>query len=224
MIALTLFGGMLFNQALSRYDLIHVTPASIFTFIVALAFMQQFSSLMKKAWVRRSLMTLVIGLTILYFAPALEDLLNTLDTNAPWGCYSKLPIASCVSLDKDQENTAEYIRMNTQPSEPIFVGNQKHDRIFVSDIGLYYLAGRESASRYHELYPGVATTLPVQKEIVSEIEAKDVKWIVLVKIWDSNEPNGSALSSGVTYLDDYLHAHYRYVTESGIYKIYKKIP
>jgi len=104
------------------------------------------------------------------------------------------------------------------------VGNQKHARIFVSDIGLYYLAGRQSGTRYHELYPGVAATLPVQIEIASEIGLKDVKWVVLVKIWDSNETNGSALSSGVTYLDDYSRTHYQPVTEFGNYQIIKKVP
>jgi hypothetical protein len=219
-IALTLFGGLLFNQALSRYDLIHVTPASILTFIVAAAFIQQFVTKGMKAWVKNSLFALLIGLTILYFAPALKDLLISLDTAAPWGCYSHLQIAGCVTLNNDEEQAVTFIRMNTQPSEPIFVGNQKHDRIFVSDIGFYYLAGRPSATRYHELYPGVATTLPIQQEIVGELEAKEVKWVVLVKIWDSNEPNGSALSSGVTYLDDYLRAHYRYIAAFGIYEIF----
>ncbi len=219
-IALTLFGGLLFNQALSRYDLIHVTPASILTFIVAAAFIQQFVTKGMKAWVKNSLFALLIGLTILYFAPALKDLLISLDTAAPWGCYSHLQIAGCVTLNNDEEQAVTFIRMNTQPSEPIFVGNQKHDRIFVSDIGFYYLAGRPSATRYHELYPGVATTLPIQQEIAGELEAKEVKWVVLVKIWDSNEPNGSALSSGVTYLDDYLRAHYRYIAAFGIYEIF----
>ena len=162
MIALTLFGGMLFNQALSRYDLIHVTPASILTFIVAAAFIPQFTSPGMKSRVKNSMTALVIVLTILYFAPSLEDLLNSLDNAPPWGCYSQLQITGCVTLGNDQEKTATFIRANSQPSDPIFVGNQKHDRIFVSDIGLYYLAGRQSATRYHELYPGVATTLPVQ--------------------------------------------------------------
>ncbi|MBE3143653.1 MAG: hypothetical protein IMZ61_06995, partial [Planctomycetes bacterium] len=224
LIALTLFGGLLFNQALSRYDLIHVTPASILTFIVAVAFIQQFSSKGRKTWVKNCLVALVISLTILYFAPSLKELLSSLDLAAPWGCYSQLKIAGCVSLGKDEEQAAEFLQANTQPSEPIFVGNQKHDRIFVSDIGLYYLAGRQSGTRYHELYPGVATTLPVQTEIASEIGLKDVIWVVLVKMWDSNEPNGSALSSGVTYLDDYLRTHYQPVTEFGNYQILKKVP
>jgi hypothetical protein len=224
LIALTLFGGLLFNQALSRYDLIHVTPASILTFLVAVAFIQQFSSKWMKTWVKHCLVVLVIALTILYFIPSLKELLSSLDSAAPWGCYSQLKIAGCVSLEKDEEETAEYLQANTQPSEPIFVGNQKHDRIFVNDIGLYYLSGRQSGTRYHELYPGVATTLPVQTEIASEIGSKHVIWVVLVKIWDSNEPNGSALSSGVTYLDNYLRTHYRPVTAFGNYQILKKVP
>lgn len=223
LIALTLFGGLLFNQALSRYDLIHVTPASILTFIIAAAFIQQFSSIGMATWVKNSLVALVIGLTILYFAPSLKELLSSLDSAAPWGCYSSIKIAGCVSLGQDEEQAAEFLQANTGPSEPIFVGNQKHDRIFVNDIGLYYLAGRESGTRYHELYPGVATTLPVQTEIALEIGLKDVKWIALVKIWDSNEPNKSALSSGVTYLDDYLRAHYLPVTEFGNYQILKRV-
>ena len=223
LIALTLFGGLLFNQALSRYDLIHVTPASILTFIIAAAFIQQFSSQRMATWVKNCLVALVIGLTILYFAPSLKELLSSLDSAAPWGCYSSLKIAGCVSLGKDEEQAAEFLQANTLPSEPIFVGNQKHDRIFINDIGLYYLAGRESGTRYHELYPGVATTLPVQTEIALEIGLKDVKWIALVKIWDSNEPNKSALSSGVTYLDDYLRSHYLPVTEFGNYQILKRV-
>src|SRR5450759_169294 len=223
LIALTLFGGLLFNQALSRYDLIHVTPASILTFIIAAAFIQQFSSKRMATWVKNCLVALVIGLIILYFAPSLKELLSSLDSAAPWGCYSSLKIAGCVSLGKDEEQAAEFLQANTLPSEPIFVGNQKHDRIFINDIGLYYLAGRESGTRYHELYPGVATTLPVQTEIALEIGLKDVKWIALVKIWDSNEPNKSALSSGVTYLDDYLRSHYLPVTEFGNYQILKRV-
>jgi len=223
LIALTLFGGLLFNQALSRYDLIHVTPATILTFIIAAAFIQQFSSQRMATWVKNCLVALVIGLTILYFAPSLKELLSSLDSAAPWGCYSSLKIAGCVSLGKDEEQAAEFLQANTLPSEPIFVGNQKHDRIFINDIGLYYLAGRESGTRYHELYPGVATTLPVQTEIALEIGLKDVKWIALVKIWDSNEPNKSALSSGVTYLDDYLRSHYLPVTEFGNYQILKRV-
>lgn len=220
LIAFTLFGGMLINQALSRYDLIHVTPASILTFMVAAAFIPQFATNGMKTRGKNSMIALVIVLTILYFAPSLQDLLNALDNAPPWGCYSRLEITGCVTLNGDHERTAAFIQANTQPSEPIFVGNQKHDRIFVSDIGLYYLAGRPSATRYHELYPGVATTLPVQQEIVSELEANNVRWVVLVKIWDS--PNGSASSSGVLYLDEYLQAHYQPMAEFGIYKIYQK--
>ncbi len=222
-LSLTIFGALLFNQALSRYDLIHVIPASILTFMVAGGLIQQFSSLGKKNRVRNTLYGIVICLFALYFAPSLKELLVTLDTAAPWGCYSTIKIAGCVTLQPDEEQAADFIQASTQPIDRIFVGNQKHDRIFVNDIGLYYLAGRMSGTRFHELYPGVATTLPVQTEIAHEIETNGVKWIALVKIWDSTEPNGSALSSGVTYLDDFLHSNYSEVAEFGNYQIWKKI-
>jgi hypothetical protein len=76
------------------------------------------------------------------------------------------------------------------------VGNQRHDILFVNDAGFYYLAARPSATRYSELHPGVANTLPVQQEIAGELEAKQVKYLVLVDIWLSNEPNGSSKSTG----------------------------
>ncbi len=221
-ISLTVFGALLFNQALSRYDLIHVTPASILTFMVCAALIQAFSAGLHQKAGKVSLYGLLIVLTVLYFSPSLKELLNTIDSAAPWGCYSSNKKAGCVMVMKDEELAAEYLQYTTLPNELIFVGNDKHDRIFVNDIGLYYLSDRLSASRYHELYPGVATTLPVQTQIVQELQSKKVSWVVRVKMWDSNEPNGSALSSGVTYLDDFIASNYHYVVAIGNYQILKK--
>lgn len=221
-ISLAIFGGLLFNQALSRYDIIHVTPASIIVLIVAAALIAHWVQAGNMTWGRYPLYLLCLGLVALYFTPSLRDILNNMDTYAPWGCYSHLEKVGCIALPQDQELAVQYIQTVTQPTDAIFVGNQKHDRIFVSDIGFYYLADRLSGSRYHELYPGVATTLPVQTEIVEELASKSIQWVVLVKIWDSNEPNGSALSSGVKYLDEYLRTQYVSQAEFGNYKILKK--
>jgi len=218
----TVFGAFLFNQALSRYDAIHVLPSTLLMLIVAVALVQRLASHFKKTWARYGLYFVLILLTLPYFRLSIRSLATTLESLPPWGCYSHLEKASCVWIDPDQEQAIEFIQAHTQANEPIFVGNQRHDRIFVSDVGFYYLADRPSATRYHELHPGVATTLPVQTEIAHELERKDVKWIVLVRIWDSTEPNGSALSSGVYYLDDFLHSHYTPVVDFGIYQLCRK--
>jgi len=222
MISLLIFGGLLFNQALSRYDMIHVTPASVVTFLLAAGLGTRITPTPGFPWLRQPFYALLFCLTALYFPPALESQLSTLDFSPPWRCYSSLERASCVQVNPDQERAVQYIQAHTQPDEAIFVGNQKHSRIFVSDIGFYYLAARPSASRYHELYPAVATTLPVQQFIAAELESKQVGWLVLARIWDSTEPNGSALDSGVTYLDEYIRRNYSYAAEFGMYRILKR--
>ena len=229
LLSILVFGGLLFNQALSRYDLIHVTPASILTFVIAAALFQRAAPLAQSgARVARSPRNaagvLLFCLVALYFPYALQDLLRTLDYSAPWTCQSSLPILSCTAVSPDEEKAAVYIQLQTRPGEAIFVGNQKHNRIFVNDIGFYYLAGRPSSSRYHELYPAVATTLPIQQQIVNELETKQVKWVVLVKVGDSEEPNLSAADSGVFFLDEYIRFHYSEMAEFGTYRIMERDP
>ena len=221
-ISLLIFGGLLFNQALSRYDMIHVTPASILTFLLAAALGTRITPTPKLPWLRYPIYGLLICLTALYFPSALKEQLSTLDHTPPWGCYSELPKASCTAVAPDQQSAVQYIQAHSAPGEAIFVGNQKHSSIFVSDIGFYYLANRPSASRYHELYPSVATTLTVQQFIANELESKKVRWLVLAKIWDSSEPNDSALDSGVVYLDEYIRMNYSETAEFGMYKILRR--
>ncbi len=221
-ISLLIFGGLLFNQALSRYDMIHVTPASVLTFLLAATLGTRIIPTPKLPWLRFPTYGLLICLTALYFPSALNEQLSTLDRTPPWGCYSELPKASCTAVSPDQQSAVQYIQAHSAPGEAIFVGNQKHSSIFVSDIGFYYLANRPSASRYHELYPSVATTLPVQQFIANELESKKVRWLVLAKIWDSTEPNDSALDSGVVYLDEYIRMNYSETAEFGMYKILRR--
>lgn len=222
LISLLIFGALLFNQALSRYDIIHVTPASILTFLIAATLAARVMPSPRLPWIRFPFYALLFCLTVLYFPHALQEQLNTLDTSPPWRCYSDLPKASCTQIFPDEQHAVEYIQAHTEPGEAIFVGNQKHSSIFVNDIGFYYLVDRPSASRYHELYPGVATTLPVQQVIVNELESQKVRWVVLAKIWDSTEPNDSSLDSGVVFLDDYIRKNYSYTAEFGMYRIMRR--
>jgi hypothetical protein len=115
------------------------------------------------------------------------------------------------------------LRTHTLDGESIFVGNQRHDLIFANDIGFYFLSNRPSATKYHELHPGVATTRSVQEVIVYDIESKNVNWIVLVYVHESEEPNASAVSSGVHFLDDFIRSKYVLVAEFGNYGIWKRV-
>src|SRR5690606_20398315 len=108
------------------------------------------------------------------------------------GCYSEVARAGCIPLTQDQEQAVLYLQRRAAPDDYIYVGTHRHDEIFANDVLFYFLAGQRAATKYTELHPGLANTLPVQQEIAGELQAKDVRWVVTYRIWDSNEPNTSA--------------------------------
>jgi hypothetical protein len=222
MTALTIFGVLLFAQALSRYDYIHVLPTSIIAFLVIIPLVHQAVFSIKNLVIKYYFLTAVIVLVILYFLFPLRSLLSSIKTFSPLGCYSHIDRASCVYLSKDQEQAIEFIRMHTRDGESIFVGNRRHDLISVNDVGFYFLSNRPSATKYHDLFPGVATTRPVQEAIVYDIKSKSVNWIVLVNVPESSEPNASAVSSGVHFLDDFIRSTYAPTVTYGNYDVWKR--
>jgi len=118
----------------------------------------------------------------------------------------------------------EYVRAHTAPGETVFFGNARHDLIFINDLLAYFLADRPSPTRYAELHPGLATTVPVQQAIVADLAEKDVRWVVTRRGFESKEPNASGVSSGVTLLDDYIRTHYRPETTFGPYQVWQRRP
>jgi hypothetical protein len=111
----------------------------------------------------------------------------------------------------------------TRPGEPIFVGNSRHDQIFINDALFYFLANRPSATRYHELHPGVATELDRQREIVGELQRHDVKVVVLRTEVHPPEPsNASSRSSGVHVLDQFIRREFRPAGSFAEYEIWRR--
>jgi hypothetical protein len=220
-IAVTVLGVLLFAQALSRYDYIHAIPTSIPASLVAITLLSPDVVISINRFVRPLYIVLIAAFVLLYIVSPVRLLQKTWRDFPPSACYSQIERASCAPLNPDQAQAVNYLRTHAQADELIFVGNQRHDSIFVNDIGFYYLSGHPSASRYSELYPGVATTLPVQQAIIQELDSKNVRWLVLVNIGPSQEPNASADSSGVVLLDEFIRANFRNVAEFGAYQIWE---
>ena len=96
---------------------------------------------------------------------------------------------------------------------------------YINDISFYFLTQRLPGTRWHQFDPGVQTSLRVQQDIVSELKVNQVKWIILDFKWDNvEEPNKSALSSGVTLLDDYIERHYVVVEHFGSIEVRRRRP
>jgi hypothetical protein len=221
-VALTGTGLGLVIKATSRYHELHALPTTICATILATALAYW---LPRRLWRSAPFRVGAAGLALVLLAGpyvAHFAMLSARGAASPTGCYSSLPRAGCVPIGKDQEQAAEYLRSHAQPGEPVFVGMSRHDLIFANDLLIYFLADRPSATRYAELHPGLATTLPVQQAIAAELVAKDVRWAVLMKGFDAREPNASSISSGVTYLDDTIREQYQPEMTFGNYQVWRR--
>jgi hypothetical protein len=212
----------LFNHALNRFDWMHVLPSSI----VAAALASVLLARVPPRWRRVGLLSaapLAALLALVYVVPPVRTHAEYVTRFSPLVCHAALPRAGCVDLYADEEWALSYVRAHTAPDERIFVGTTTHDRALGSNILFYFLAERESATRYHELVAGVSTTLPVQREIVADLERHGVRYVVLTAAFEGTvEPNASMLSGGVTLLDDYLRAHFRPVAEQSPFTIWER--
>jgi len=222
MLMVTLFGTLLLALTVSRYDDKHVLPASVIAALTAVTLLPPSRRTGLNGPARAEATLLVAGTLAVFVLPTARQLLLTLVHTPPWATHSRLDRGSGVELAKGQEEAVEFLRSRAAPEEPIFVGNSRHDLVFVNDVGFYFLAARRSATRYSELHPGVATTLPVQRAIVGELEDRRVRWVVLVDMPVPHEPNASAVSTGVSFLDDHLRRHYESVARFGDYRVLQR--
>jgi hypothetical protein len=218
--SLVVFGALSFAQALNRYDYIHVLPSSLVALLVGVPLLQGFLSRLRRRVARAALLLLAVAGGVQFLLTPVFILISTLYVHTPLGCYTQVERAGCIALDEDQELTLAFLDEETAPGELIFVGNQTHARIFINDIGFYFLADRPSATKYHELHPGWATTELVQAKIVAEIERNQVRWIVL---WD--DPLTSGLErqpdNGTYLLDEYIRSNYASVKTFGKYQVWQ---
>jgi hypothetical protein len=128
----------------------------------------------------------------------------------------------CFQLDQHRIDAIRYVQQRTKENDYIYVGTNRHDKIFNNDILFYFASKRLSATKWHLFNPGIQTTKNIQSEIISELRLKTPRYVVLSSDWeDVQEPNESALSSGVTLLDDFIKATYRRVASFGNLVIYE---
>lgn len=127
-----------------------------------------------------------------------------------------VPRLTCLRLDDAQTEVARYLLDHGGAGQRVFFGLGRHDKIFISDQALPFAVAARPVTYWHDLHPGVQTTAEVQAQMVAELRAHVPDHVVLNKRWDTRvEPNGSARSSGVTLLDDYLRTNFRPVYGVG---------
>jgi len=139
-------------------------------------------------------------------------------------CRTPTPLTAghCFLPDDDRIQTIEFIRNHTQPTDKLFVGTTRHDKIFANDNITYFATQRLPVTHWSHFDPYLQNRLDIQQIMVSEFEQDPPPYIVLDAEFDlSDEPNDSTKHTGVTLLDDYLHSHYKLVETHGMLSIYK---
>ena len=122
----------------------------------------------------------------------------------------------CFYVSPNQLAAIRYVQEHTGENEAIFIGNNRHDKIVYNDMLLYFLSKRAPVTKWHAFDPGVQTTLEIQTEMVGELQTRRPRYIVLSsESEDVEEPNESSRSSGVTVLDQFIHANYSTVAAFG---------
>ncbi|MBI5375314.1 MAG: glycosyltransferase family 39 protein [Candidatus Schekmanbacteria bacterium] len=121
--------------------------------------------------------------------------------------------------ESDYQDMIKFIQSNVPEGEKIFVGNYRHDKSFISDIMVYFLSNRDSATKFHDLHPGIVTTEPVQQMIIRDIEMQKVKYIVL---WNNESGETSSQQSGSKILDDYIRSNFSCTGLFGEHSIWKR--
>ena len=149
----------------------------------------------------------------------------SLKVETDWcGVPNRLHTGLCFLADPGHIAALTYLARNTVPSERIFVGLDRHDRLFYNDLLIYFTSDRFPATHWAHFDPDLQTRADIQNEMVGELERQAVRTIVLEVRNDKQlEPsNDSSVSSGVTILDDYIRRHYHQVEETGGISIWRR--
>lgn len=224
-----LFVGLgLFNYTNIRTHLGSLLPTMIPAIILFICLLDDFLNRFAKIRIIALAVFFMVSFTLIFYSAGLDfkragylsadKIKSKLDIARAEGFYDDSELA------QSQASAIRYIQANTGKSDKIFVGNLRHDRVVNSDVMFYFLAERNSATKYYELHPGLTNTEKIQKEIIGELTKSGVRYIIL---WsgseDINEPNESSRSSGITELDDYIRKNYKTDRIFGAYLILKHV-
>ncbi|HEY2750956.1 hypothetical protein, partial [Phenylobacterium sp.] len=230
LLAFTATAGMLFLKGMVRVSPVHMTLAIVSSLIVL--------AILVEDWGRRGapLKIAAAVLVLLAAEPAARSMAHELRldvqdptrTVAGWllvpgegspaagGSCEQGPASGLARLGSDYPRVATFIARHTQPGEPILVALNRHDKVFINPIGLYFAAARPPATHWHQFDPGMQTRSDIQTDMIGELERRHVRLVVRDATDEgASEPNGSSVSSRVFLLDRYLASHYRPVAASG---------
>jgi hypothetical protein len=137
----------------------------------------------------------------------------------------QLPVADGVRVppaDRDDlQRAVAALQARVPPGAPTYVATRRADLVTSGYPLFYVLADRPNVSRYDIEAPGVVTSLPVQREIVADLERARPAAVVrdTSPLTAAPEPNRAGESSGVRVLDEYLDRAYAPAASYGRFTV-----
>ena len=206
-----------------RLDFWHLLPMFVLSLPIWIILIHFYISRYRKV---ASLLRPILFLLMSFMMLNLAGIFFINIVNYQKGSPVKLKRAQGMVVDTGKESAGlfEIIhKLETDKRQtPIYVGAQRHDKVYVNAIMIYFLSGRRNATYYYHLEPGITTTRAVQENIIEDLISNQVDTVVL---WDRDfvdEPNRSRESSGVTLLDEFIDREYKRSTKIGVFMLKRK--
>lgn len=205
-------------QAHNRLDMPHAAPSMLFTLCFLIVLTVQKPS-------KNTLINNIIrwGVVLSFCAYSLLVTFNRIELSSVFRCIKPTEITLCITSNIMQSEVVDYIDTHYMHSDYVFVGNTRHDKIFINDASLYFHLKMPIPIKWNEMHPGIITTHNVQEEIIKQLEAKLVKIIVLADMPEPREKNSSSISSNIHLLDDHIKNNYQPVFNNKTYSVLERI-
>lgn len=209
--------GLLFYlQASIRSDIEHLLPTLIVSTVIIVYIAFKFG---KKAIIKISLASLTLLLLSVPIYKKIEQNSQKLE-------LSKMPRLNGILISPmryiELKTISDFFNENVHSDEKIYIGNTRHDLLYINDVMMYFILNRKAGTRYHELSPGQVTKKDAQIQIIRDLQNNGVKFVILRKEEiQTSEKNLSSISSGITILDDYLDINYRNIFATPNYIVKK---
>lgn len=136
-----------------------------------------------------------------------------------------LPLAPAlvgVFPDEDEILTVRFVAARTQPEDAVYVGRKDHSATFSGPMSTYWLLGRRIPVKHMTLDSGLSTEDPIQVQMVGDIEAARVEWIILVDNLEGDRDFRRRSYRGSDRLDRHLERSFVEVQAFGAYSIQRR--
>jgi len=133
-------------------------------------------------------------------------------------------------LARNYSDLLAFVDTHISRDENLFIGLHRHDVVIVgANAADYFILDRPIATRYHELHPAVVDTADIQREIIRNLQDKNVSFIILKRIKADErleEVKRNFLRNlpkvGATDLDRFIRANYVQVRTIGNNAIWQR--